>query len=364
MKFRYFLRYYPTLSETFAWGEARELQRLGHEVACLAMEPRADGALAEGLPDWEHRYPPSWPAALPGALSALPGALLATAALASRQSWRRACLALWAASTLRPEERLHAHFAGEAAEWAALASAARGNPFGVTVHAVDLFKPRPGLGELLRSAQVVVTVSKYNATILRERYGVDAQVVYCGVEPERWSAAEPGGDGPVVSVGRNVPKKGLDRLVAAVGSLPGARLRLFSDAPQLAGPQVEVPGLRPRGEVARALAGSCLFALPCRVAEDGDRDGIPVALMEAMAAGLPVLTTRLAGLDELVDEEVGWLVPPDDPEALREALAEALASPEERVRRGRAARARVQAHFTLERQARELARAWAEIDPT
>lgn len=361
MKLRYFLRYYPTLSETFAWGEAQALQALGHSVSCLAMEPRADGALAEALPEWEVRYPPAWPAALPAALRLSAEGWESAAWLHRFQSWRRVCLALWAASTLAPEERLHAHFAGEAAEWAALGSRVRGNPFGVTVHAVDLFRPRASLPELLRQARLVVTISRWNAAFIEERYGVKARVIYCGVRPERWPVAEPGGDGPVVSVGRNVPKKGLNQLAEAIEGLPGARLQLVSDAPGLASERVEVLGLRPQGEIARIFAGASLFALPCRVAEDGDRDGLPVALMEAMAAGLPVLTTTLPGLDELVDEEVGWLVPPDDPEALRQALAQALGDPAERARRGRAARARVLARFTLARQAAELARAWEEV---
>lgn len=360
MKFRYFLRYYPTLSETFAWGEARELAALGHAVACVALSPRADGALATDLPDWTVRYPPAWPIALPGALGALgrAGARESARWLWRYQPIRRVEQALWAASTLQPDERLHAHFAGEAAEWAQLAARVRGNPFGLTVHAVDLFRPRPSLPELLRAARPLVTVSRWNAALILERYGVNATVVYCGVQPERWRLASPGRDGPIVSVGRNVPKKGLNQLAEAVRGLPGASLRLVSDAPELAGPRIEVLGLRPRAEIAAIFEQASLFALPCRVAPDGDRDGLPVALMEAMAAGLPVLTTRLPGLDELVDEEVGWLVPPDDPVALRETLMEILANPAERVARGRAARARVLARFTLRAQALGLVAAW------
>ena len=74
-----------------------------------------------------------------------------------------------------------------------------------------------------------------------------------------------------------------------------------------------------------ALAGAQVFALPCTVAPDGDRDGIPVSLIEAMAAGLPVITSPVAGIGELVDEEVGWLVPPGDERALRGALRDANA---------------------------------------
>lgn len=70
-------------------------------------------------------------------------------------------------------------------------------------------------------------------------------------------------------------------------------------------------------------------------------DGLPVVLVEAMAAGVPVVTTPISGIPELVDDEVGWVVPPEDPAALLAAVREALANPEERGRRGAAGRRRL-----------------------
>ena len=151
---------------------------------------------------------------------------------------------------------------------------------------------------------------------------------------------------PVIGF-RWVPKKGLDLLRAACAEL--------GVEPELVGAE----GPRAFSEVRAALHRACLFALPCREAPDGDRDGIPVALMEAMSAGLPVLTTSLEGISELVDETVGWVVPPEDPSALAEALREALSCPEERLRRGRAARERVRAHWSLDAQVEGLLEAWA-----
>ncbi|MDP2307849.1 MAG: glycosyltransferase, partial [Pseudomonadota bacterium] len=144
----------------------------------------------------------------------------------------------------------------------------------------------------------------------------------------------------VLAVGRWVPKKGLDTLAAAAILLgERARVRMISDAPAL--PGVDVRGLRPRAEVAAELATATIFALPCRRAPDGDQDGIPVALLEAMAAGLPVVTTAVSGIPEIVDKAVGWIVPPDNPVALAAALREALDDPAEAARRGAAGRARL-----------------------
>jgi glycosyltransferase involved in cell wall biosynthesis len=231
-------------------------------------------------------------------------------------------------------------------------------PFGVTVHAVDLFVPRPGLAEVLRAADPVITVAEHHARVLAT-YGVTATVVRCGVEPTAYRCADPGGNGPlrVVSVGRNVPKKGLDDLVAAVRAEPPIRLRVVADVPSQ-GDRIEV-GALPPGEVPAALAAAHLFALPCRIAPDGDRDGVPVAIIEAMAAGLPVLTTPIAGIPEVVDDEVGWMVPPDDPDALGKALRAIAADPAGRARRGEAARRRViERGWTVEAQADGVLAAW------
>jgi colanic acid/amylovoran biosynthesis glycosyltransferase len=164
-----------------------------------------------------------------------------------------------------------------------------------------------------------------------------------------------------VAVGRWVPKKGFDLLVRAVERLAGrVQLRLVSDAPpEIVSPHVAVPGLLPPAALRGELAGAGLLALPCRRAQDGDLDGVPVVLMEALAAGLPVLTTSVSGIPELVDEEVGWLVPPDDEDALVAALAEAAGTPLERALRGGRGPGRLRERgFTLASQVDGLAAAW------
>ncbi len=162
-----------------------------------------------------------------------------------------------------------------------------GVPWTVTAHAADLFVPRPGLGELLRSARAVVTVAEHHRRWLSERHGVQARVVRCGVDPAFFSVspAQPSDPLRVVCVARRVAKKGIDALEAAVAGDPRFRLRVVDAArPD------DVPGI---------LAESHVFALAARVAGDGDRDGVPVALLEALAAGLPVIATELVDADRL-----------------------------------------------------------------
>ncbi|MCK6517221.1 glycosyltransferase family 4 protein [Myxococcota bacterium] len=354
----YVLRYFPTLTETFVYREAIEVAARGLPLGLVALGARADGAGLTDLPPWSMLRP-----GFSGLAESLwsPAGRAALSTLRERQGLKRAARAAALSGALGPDDALHAHFAGEGAEWAQALAACKGLPYGVTVHAVDLFRPRPSLEDVLRGAAVVLTVSAHNAEELLRRYGVRAKVVRCGVNPQVWQAARPEGDGPAVSVGRFVPKKGLDLLIHAVSQVPGLRACLATDAPaDLGGPAVEILGLRPTPEIVALYKSASMFVLPCRVAPDGDRDGVPVAMMEAMAAGLPVVTTSLPGLDELVDEQTAWIVPPDDERALVEALSDAWRHPEERRRRGQAGRARVLEGFTIVGQADGLLRAWAE----
>ncbi len=330
MTVAYVLRYWPTLTETFVAREIAALRDAGVEVDVVALGSRADGALNDELPD------------VPViSLSGVP-----------RLLWER-----WLVRRGRQRKwmRLHVHFAGEAAEWAMRVARALGVPFSVTVHAVDLFKPRPTLPEILGAAAPVVTVSRFHVAHLRDRHGVQAELLYSGIDTSRFVPADPAGTGPLVCVARDVPKKNLDGLVAA---LPReVRLRLVSDAHRLGGRRV-LAGLIPPSRVPRVLARASAFVLPCRAAPDGDRDGVPVSLLEAMAAGLPVVTTRVSGILEIVDDEVGWLLPPDDHAALSDTLRLVAGAPAERALRGAAARRRMEDWPTPATQARALLGMW------
>jgi colanic acid/amylovoran biosynthesis glycosyltransferase len=364
----YLLRYYPTLTETFVYREIRGLQRRGVQVAVGSFGGRDDGVLQDELPTVPLHQPPTSPAYLP--LLAQLASVLATRRGREVHTWLRARMrgkdalkALWLASRARGYDRVHVHFAGEAATWALAARRLWGTPYTVTVHAVDLFKPRPELGELLAEAEGVFAISAYNQRLLQERYGIRAALVRCGVPP--WPGPAPRVQRQplvVVAVGRWVPKKGFDLLVEAVEAARcPLELLLVSDAPEeLASDRVRCLGLLAPGELREVLARASLLALPCRLAPDGDLDGIPVVLMEALSAGLPVLTTPVSGIPELVDEAVGWLVPPEDPASLKATLEAIADAPQERAARGTAGPKRLaERGFGLEDQVRGILEAWA-----
>jgi len=240
-------------------------------------------------------------------------------------------------------------------------------PYTVTTHAVDLFKPRESLEEVLTRAERVIAISEHNQQWLAERHGVHAELVRCGVELEAPAysevpptASQAGAPLQVLAVGRWVPKKGLDLLVEAVEALGGtARLALISDAPEeVASEHVDLLGLLPPDAVREHYRTADVVALPCRQAPDGDMDGVPVVLMEALAFERPVITCPVSGVPELVDDSVGWLVPSDDVIALQEALQAAI-DPVERRRRGVAGPDRLRERgFTLDAQVDGLIRTW------
>ncbi len=174
----------------------------------------------------------------------------------------------------------------------------------------------------------------------------------------------------LLSVGRLVEKKGHRYLVEAVALLRqrgiAARAVMVGDGPErpalvdlIARHQLQdTVHLHPpvtQTELRALLPEADLFVLPCVVAADGDRDGIPVSLMEAMAAGLPVVSTTVSGIPELVDETTGVLVPPRDAPALAAALAALLDDPERRQRLGANGPLVVRERFDIAHSARQLA---------
>ena len=280
---------------------------------------------------------------------------------------------------------LHAHFCHGTTTVAWLASLMTGVPFSFTAHARDLYQetlnPAGLLGRKLRAARFAVTCTEASrAHLSRLAETVPVYCVYHGLSADLAPLLAQSGPHPApphtaiqaLGVGRLVPKKGFDVLIEACALLrrwglgvqvtiageDGAHgtevrrriaARRLADAVRLAGPLGQTALL---AEYRRAT----VFCLPCRVAADGDRDGIPNVLVEAMACGLPVVTTGVSGIPELVVDGVnGLLVPSEDPQALAEAIARLHRDPALAERLGRAAQAAVRERFDGERLAGRLA---------
>jgi glycosyltransferase involved in cell wall biosynthesis len=283
-----------------------------------------------------------------------------------------------------PEVRhIHAHFAHGATTVAWVASMVTGLPFSFTGHAKDIYSPslNPGglLPRKLRAARFTVTCTESNRTHLRELAPeADVHRIYHGLNAELarlLDNAPPARDASgalrVLAVGRLVAKKGFDVLVdgcallhkagveveARIVGEPGDQedeLRRVIDAKGLSG-VVSLAGPLSQQELRSEYERATAFCLPCRVLSSGDRDGIPNVLVEAMACGLPVVTTPVSGIPELVSDEVnGLLVPPDDATAVAFALRRLHGDPELARRLGAEGRETVARRFDGDRLAREL----------
>lgn len=360
VKVAYFLRYYPTLTETFVYREINELVKRGFEITVFSVGTRPDGDLQDELPSVDLVRPSNYLMIALFLLPSLPSIIGQLIWLLKRFKFKDALKALWLVHKARSFDRIHVHFAGEAAEWALVASRLYKIPFTVTIHAVDLFKPRLSLPEILKEAQDVITISEHNRVLLKNRYGVDAHVVKCGVP--KWQDLPPTvtiQPMQVLAIGRWVKKKGFERLIRVIQNTD-IRLVLVSDAPdELNKGNISVVGLKPPKELKKLMENTGLVVLPAEQAPDGDMDGIPVVLMEALSAGIPVLTTSISGIPELVDNEVGWIVEPGDDQVLREALLEAAKYPDERAKRGLRGPQRLkERQFGIEDQVEGLTGIW------
>jgi glycosyltransferase involved in cell wall biosynthesis len=337
---------------------------------------------ASGLSGWAAR------SLRDGAAAPLRIARIARTAREEGAPFRLVALAAGLARRARAEgwHHFHGSFATFPA-WTAWAAARLANlPFSFTGHAYDVQEPRPWLSRLIGEASFVRAISREGASRLaalvaragdRDR----VRVGYLGVDVERFRPGRSRAPGPpeIVAIARLVPKKGLEILIdAAVGlarSPRSFRVRILGAGPLRAdlearvralgvADRVRFEGAVSRAEVARTLAGATLFALPCTVVGAGCHDGLPVAILEAMAAGLPVVATPVGGIPEaIVSGKNGKLVQSEDSQALQVALAELLDDHALRARLGAAARQTVLERFRLRDSAARLG-AWTASSPS
>ena len=345
----YLLKRFPRLSQTFVLNELLELERQGVDVVVVAREPSVELVANERLE--ELRAPVHY---LPTAAD--------FDAIAE------------VVDGLQPTH-VHAHFATWGAEHALEVHRRTGVSYSFTAHATDIYRAaldRNALVDRLAAARAVVTVSEANCVHLQSlltaagRSGV-VRRIYNGLDLDRLSI-DPVERQPnlVVSVGRLIEKKGFPDLVAAVGRLDAStRCVIAGDGPDsdsLRG-QVDELGLGDRVLLAGAvtandalalIARATVFALPCVIGADGDRDALPTVLLEAMALGTPAISTDVNGVPEMLGEGCGIVVPQRDPGALATAIEQLLAAPSRRSEIAAAARARMTQRFDIRRNVAEL----------
>ncbi|MBD3764418.1 MAG: glycosyltransferase [Rhodobacterales bacterium] len=373
----YVLNTYPQTSNSFIRREIAAIEARGWQVDRIAMRPDPAGTVGpEDAAEARltHHVLAQGPLALMGALgrAALrhPGRVWRAARLAWACGGRAGggrlrhlvYLAEAAAVADRARARglthLHAHFGTNPAMVAMLAHALGGPRFSFTVHGPEEFDAPLALSlpDKIAAAHRVAGVSRYGLAQLMRWCPPEVWPrlvrVPCGVDPARFAAPAPlpAGGPHLIAIGRLAPQKGFALLVQAMAQaaadLPDLTLTLVGDGPLRAGLQAQIDraGLAGRirltgrldeGQVRDRLAEASALILPSFA------EGLPVVLMEAMAAGRPVIATAIAGIPELVEPgRNGWLVPAGDADALARAIADLAATPPDRLAQmGQAARA-------------------------
>jgi len=405
LRLAYLMSRFPKATETFILYEILELERLGHRVEIFPLVLEREATAQPGAAElvkrahdikplslevlraqvhWlrrrPHRYAGAWAAAIRGNIRSPRFLLRALVAVPLGATFARRM------ETLRIDH-IHAHWATHPALAAYVAAKLTGLPYSFTAHAHDIYVNRAMLDEKIRAARFVVTISEQNRRLFEGWYGASATakvaVIHCGADPAAFAPrpAEPGTATPlggsaatplrILSVASLQPQKGQRFLIDACRLLvdrgmavkcrlvgEGEERSALADRIRELGLQdvVELLGSQPHDRVAELLGQADIVVQPSVVLASGKTEGIPVALMEALAAERAVVASRLSGVPELVvDGETGLLVEPGNPIALADAIERLAGDPGLRSRLGREGRELVLAEFDLRRNTAILA---------
>jgi len=395
----YIAQLFPSLSMTFVYREVEALREKGCVIVTFSIwKPKRDQLSTEAqhlVDSTSYVFPLNWSRFFIAHLRHMITRPLrywdTLLFLLTRpgESWRNRirtfyhfCEAVYLAPGVqrRGVEHIHSHFALNSATVAMVLARLLNIPFSFTAHANDIFCNPILLKQKIQAAQFIIAISEYNRKHL---YSIlpcpdtarKIHVVRYGVDVDRFSPPDlPARNGrPIIlSVCRLVEKKGLPYLVRACKHLVDAgyefRCLVVGGGPQepLLRQMIRNSGLESyvslEGVVFQEhlrdyLKQADVFVLPCIVASNGDRDGVPNTLIEAMAMGLPAVSTRVSGIPELIEHEhTGLLVAEKDEQALAAALGRLLDNEPLRLRLGQAGRQRVEQEYTLDKNTEKLLR--------
>jgi glycosyltransferase involved in cell wall biosynthesis len=367
--FAYLFKKFPVFAQTFTAREVEGLARHGCRPDVYALQASTP-SYQEGFEALRRRVrvlPAGWQLThdilRAGVAGRLPASVFFSGGWIGGRNRRRreAC---WLGPRLRAGGigHVHVHFTGPAARTAWWLRRDYGLSYSITAHANDFLTDAdepPGLEHLLNDAEFVVAVSDYSRALLGEKFPRARIVrVYNGMQFDIALPLTPVSPPLLVAVGRLVEKKGYHVLIEACRLLRARgvefRCEIIGEGPLEAGlrtqigdkPDVVLKGPRPQPEIRQALSRASVFVLPCVEEKSGGMDILPTVITEAMAASLPVVSTRLAGIPEMVVEgKTGWLVPPGDPVAVADAVQKLLVNPDKARAMGAAGRLHAEAIF-------------------
>ncbi len=378
----YVVKRYPRYSETFIVNEILSHERAGSKIDIFALRPPNDTHFQDIIAKVKapvHYLPynklkaETWVSMMAKWVKELPS-LKHYLASNLQHGPRELMQAAYLADQVQTLgiTHLHAHFATYPAEVTRLAALFAGVTYSFTAHAVDIFHEitrTEDLREKFSDAAFSVTVSDYNINYLHNRLGKISSTIhriYNGMDLAQFKWHSPLQRPPeIITVGRMVEKKGFRYLIDACELLKQKgvefRCRMIgmgelseSLAQQVIDKNlqdvVELTGPVPQNEVREAIKSAAVFAAPCIVADDGNRDGLPTVILESMALGTPCVSTDVTGIPEVIKhQQTGYQVPQHDAESLASALEVLLKDGQLREKLSRQARQLIEENFDVDR---------------
>ena len=403
LKIAYLAPEIPALSATFVYNEILELEKTGVSVVPVSVHRPGTPAEDEAVQDLVKRTHYLYETPLSGVirdnlrmvlshpLRFTRTFLIACTDALGMSARPRTALGImyrfFAASTMAGIlirnrcRHIHAHFAHVPTDIAMYASSLAGIPYSFTAHANDLFERGWLLKEKARRSAFTVVISRFNKEFLVNSGAHENKihVIHCGVDSRTFPAGRSRRRSKTLKIGtlgRMVEKKGFDTLIDAVGILSdsgrslsitiagdGPLLQALNEQARMIGLDGSIifPGPISHDSVSSWLKSLDIFILPCRKDTNGDMDGIPVVLMEAMLSGIPVVSTRISGIPELIEDGVsGCLADPDDPSELAGAIERIADDPDFSKTIRKNARNKVLSDFDLVKNTKKLAELYKE----
>ncbi|MDX1584110.1 MAG: glycosyltransferase, partial [Thermoanaerobaculia bacterium] len=396
---------FPLITETFILREIEQLERLGQPVVLIPMIEEHPKVVHDEAKPWVNRAvtTPFFSARIarvflrtwwqkPGRMFDLLSWIVRKSLFHPRTLLKSLMLfpkSVYLASMIRRSKiaHLHAHFATHPTTMAFIIASLSEVSYSFTVHAHDIFVERVLLREKIRDAAFIRSISQFNTRFLENLYPREAtgkiEVVHVGIEPERYRREDElfAHTTPVrvLTIAAMKPYKGIPFLIEACGILESQgvdfELEIIGTGPQMnqvrdsitrlgLADRVRLRGALPQDRVAERIAQADIFVLPSVIASTGQMEGIPVALMEAMAAGKAVISTSISGIPELIEHGTsGLLVDPANPDQLAEAMMRLIRDPELRSRLASSARIKVEREFDLHESVGSLLSLFDRFNP-
>ena len=390
----YILLWFPKPSETFVFREVKNLFEAGLPLSVYTLYGKLNKDLSVEMQSYEgelFHLGVRWVVLLPFFilywLGRAPRKTVSILATILFRKWRGlektaengwACLcAFYLAYRFEQDQiaHIHAPWACGCATAAWVASRLTEIPFSFTMRAWDIYPPDSLIGEKTKDALLIRSETQYNIDFLQKFTGAEAGkffLTYNGVPMERVAPREVGLQPPyqLLAVGRLVGKKGYAFLLEACALLKqqdiAFHLHIVGDGPleselkllceKLAlDESVTFHGFCPYEAIPGFFKKADIFMMPCVIDTSGDRDGIPTVIMESLIHHVPVITTPVSGIPELIENGVtGVLVPEKDPQALADAVCELIHNPEDARKMADAGNVKVQQKFNAKKNHKKV----------